>query len=158
MTTDSASFSLSGQVCDGDRIARAELGPQLLVEQFLVVRDQGVGRLEDAYRRAVVLFELDHLEVRVVARQAAQIGDIGTAPAIDRLIVIADRGERGAWPGQQPQQLVLAGIGILVFVDQQIAQAVLPFLADCRMASRRAPRAERSGRRNRPPGTRRVAA
>ena len=32
--------------------------------------------------------------------------------------------------GQQLQQFVLAGVGVLVFVDQQIAQAVLPFLAD----------------------------
>ena len=98
------------------------------------MRDQGVGRLEDADRRAVVLFELDHLEVRVVARQSAQIGDIGAAPAIDCLIVIADGGERGARAGQEPEQLVLADIGILVFIDQQIAQAVLPFIADGRLA------------------------
>jgi hypothetical protein len=82
----------------------AEVGPQLLVEQFFVVRNQRVGRLEDAYRRAVVLFELDQLEVRVVARQPAQVLDVGAAPAVDRLIVVADRSERGARPGQQPEQ------------------------------------------------------
>jgi hypothetical protein len=118
---------------DGDRVAVAEVGPQLLVEQLLVVRNQGVGRLEDAYRRAVVLFELDHLQVQVVARQPAQVLDVGAAPAVDRLVVVADGREGGARPGEQPEHAVLAGVGVLVFVDQQIAQAVLPLVAHLRM-------------------------
>jgi hypothetical protein len=85
---------------DGDRIAMAEVGPQLLVEQLFVVRDQRIGRLEDAHRRAIVLFELDQLELRIVARQPAQVLDVGAAPAIDRLIVVADRSKRGARPDE----------------------------------------------------------
>jgi hypothetical protein len=116
-----------------DRVAVAEVGPQLLVEQLLVVRDHGVRRLEDAHRRAVVLFELDQLEVRVVARQAAQVLDVGAAPAVDRLVVVADRGERRARAGELLEQAVLAGVGVLVLVDEQVAQAVLPFVEHFRV-------------------------
>ena len=111
-----------------DRVALAEVGPQFLVEQFFVVRDQRVRRLENAHRRAVILFELDQLELRVVARQSTQVLDIGAAPAVDRLVVVADRGECRARPCQQLEQVVLAGVGVLVLVDQQVAQAVLPLV------------------------------
>ena len=116
-----------------DRVAVAEVGPQLLVEQLLVVRDDGVRRLEDAHRRAVVLFELDQLEVRIVARQAAEVLDIGAAPAVDRLVVVTDRRERRARAGELLEQTVLAGVGVLVLVDEQVAQAVLPFIEHFRV-------------------------
>jgi hypothetical protein len=38
-----------------------------------------------------------------------------------------------AHAGQQLEQLVLAGVGVLVFIDQQVAQAVLPFVGDLRV-------------------------
>ena len=39
----------------------------------------------------------------------------------------------GADAGQQLEQLVLAAIGILMLIDQQVAQAILPFLGNSRM-------------------------
>ena len=118
---------------DGDLVTVTELGPELLVEQLLVVRDDVVGGLQDAHRRPVVLLQRDDLERREFGRQPLQVVDVGAAPAVDRLIVVAHGGELGADAGQQFQELVLAGVGILVFVDQQVAQAVLPFLSDRRM-------------------------
>jgi hypothetical protein len=41
-------------------------------------------------------------------------------------------------PASSLSRLVLAGVGILVFVDQQIAQAVLPLVAHFRMFSKSA--------------------
>ena len=52
-------------VGDDDLIADAVLGPQALVEQLLVVGDDGVGGFQDAARRAVVLLQLDDLELGV---------------------------------------------------------------------------------------------
>ena len=114
--------------CHRHRFAMAEVGPQFLVEQLLVMRNDGVRRLEDAHRRAVVLFEFDQLEVRIIARQAAQILDIRAAPAVDRLVVVTHRRKRRARPGDLLEQPVLAGVGVLVFIDEQVAQAVLPLV------------------------------
>ncbi len=118
---------------DGDLVTVAEFGPELLVEQLLVVRDDVVGGLQDAHRQPVVLLQRDDLERRKFGRQPLQVADVGPAPAVDRLIVVADGSELGADAGQQLEELVLAGVGILVFVNQQVAQAVLPFLGDRRV-------------------------
>ena len=95
--------------------------------------DQRISRLEDAHGRAVILFELDQLEIRVVARQAAQILDVGAAPTVDRLVVVAHRRKRRARAGDLLEQAVLAGVGVLVLVDEQVAQAVLPLVEDFRV-------------------------
>ena len=118
---------------DADRVALAEFGPQFFFEEFGVVRNQRVGGLEDAQRRAVILFELDELQIRVIARQAAQVLDVGATPAVNRLIVVAHGGKGGARAGEQFQELVLTGVGVLIFIDQQVTQAVLPLFEDCRM-------------------------
>ena len=66
----------------------------VLSNSFGLLRDQRVGRAQDAHRRAIVLLELDHLQRRIVARQLREIVERRAAPAVDRLVVVADRGER----------------------------------------------------------------
>ena len=103
--------------------------PQALVEERGVVGDEGVGRGEDATRGAVILLELDHLQLGVVLLQQLQVLDIGAAPGIDRLIVVAHRGERAAHAREQLEQPILGAIGVLIFIHQQITQTVLPALS-----------------------------
>src|SRR5512139_1636689 len=112
-----------------DRVADAEVAPQPLLEQLGIVGNEAVGGLEDANGRAVVLLQLDHVQVRVVFVELAQVVGRRAAPAVDRLVDVADRGERRAHAGELLQQAVLRDVGVLVFVDQDVAQAVLPLLA-----------------------------
>ncbi len=122
-----------GAVHHLERIAIAQLAPQLLFEHVRVLRDELVGRLEDAAHGAVVLLQLDHLEAGKVLLQQRQVFRLGAAPGVDRLVVVADHGEGAAQPDQQLHQLVLGGVGVLVFVHQQVADAVLPLLQDLRL-------------------------
>ena len=116
-----------------DRIAVAEFGPQGLVEQLLVMRDDVVCRFQYPYGRPVVLLKLDHLERGKFIGQFFQVVDIGPAPAVDRLVIIADGSELGPDTGQQLEQQVLAGVGVLIFIDQQVTQSVLPLFGNLRM-------------------------
>jgi hypothetical protein len=62
-----------------------------------------------------------------------QVFDRGAAPGVDRLVVVAHGGEHRLLADaghQQLDQLVLAGVGVLVLVHQQVAQAALPLVAD----------------------------
>jgi len=93
------------------------------------VRDERVGGLEDPGGGAVVLLQLDDAQPGVVLREQAQVLDVGAAPAVDRLIVVAHGGEGFARPGEQFQELVLGAVGVLVFIDEEVAQPVLPALA-----------------------------
>ena len=118
---------------DLDRVAVAQFRPQGFLEQLLVMCDDVVGSLQDTHCRPVVLFQFDDFQTREFIRQFFQIGDVGTAPAVNGLIVIAHRSELLAYAGELLEQLVLAGVGVLVFIDQQVAQAVLPLLGNVRM-------------------------
>ncbi|VDO17540.1 unnamed protein product, partial [Brugia timori] len=107
----------------------AELGEQRLREQLGVGADHVVGRAQDGAGRAVVLLELDDLERGVVDRQLAQVVERGAAPAVDRLVVVAHRREVAARARQRLEHLVLGGVGVLVFVHQDVAQRGLPLVA-----------------------------
>ena len=62
--------------------------------------------------------------------QAAQVFHVGAAPGVDGLVVVADGGKHAFGAAEQAHEGVLAGVGVLAFVDEQVAQAVLPAQAD----------------------------
>ena len=109
-----------------DRIAVAAIAPELLVEELRIAGDQRVRRAQDAHRGAVILLELHHLQRREVLRQLRQIVERSAAPAVDRLVVVADDGERRAFADEQLDEPVLRRIGVLVLVDEQVAAALAP--------------------------------
>ena len=57
--------------------------------------------------------------------KAQDIIHLRAAPSINRLIVITHTGDIGLVLGQQPQPQILRDIGVLIFVHQHIAKAVL---------------------------------
>ena len=118
---------LAGQHADG--FAVAQFAPQALLEHVRVVGDEPVGALEDAAAGPVVLFQLDDLQARIVLLQPAQVLRACAAPGVDGLVVVADGGEVAEPADQQPHQLVLGAIGVLVFIHQQVADPVLPVFA-----------------------------
>src|SRR5258708_14674312 len=76
-----------------DALALVERGPQGLAEPALVLRYEARGGGEDVRGRAVVLLEADDLRAREVALEAQDVADLGAAPGIDRLVVVADAAE-----------------------------------------------------------------
>ena len=111
------------------RLALAQFAEQRLRVELGVGSDHIVGRAQNGAGRAVILFELDDLERRVIDRQPLEVVQRGAAPAVDRLVVVAHRREAPARAHQQLEQLVLRGVGVLVFVHQHMAQGRLPFVA-----------------------------
>ena len=57
------------------------------------------------------------------------IGDVRAAEGVDRLIVVADRENRGVRACEQLQPLVLQHVGVLEFVDQDVREAAPIVLA-----------------------------
>ena len=70
--------------------AQHVLGAQRLAEPAFVVRDQVRGRRQDVAGAAVISFEPDDLGAGKIMIEAQNVIDLGAAPAIDRLVVIAD--------------------------------------------------------------------
>jgi hypothetical protein len=86
----------------------------------LVVADQLVGAAKDRRERAVVLLELDRHRRREVQVEAEDVGDLGAAPAVDRLVVVADHAQVLARAGEPAHHLELGAVGVLILVDHQV--------------------------------------
>ena len=83
-----------------------------------VVADQGGSRRDDRGGAAVVAHQLQPRRLRGAAEVEEEAG-IAAAKAVDRLVGIAD-GEDPAGFAETADELVLAGIKILEFVDKEL--------------------------------------
>jgi hypothetical protein len=103
-----------------------DIGEQRLAEAALVVGDEVGGGPRMCGGRAVVALEPDDLGAGEILVEAQDVVDLGAAPAIDRLVVVADAAEvlASAGPGPEPQPQILRDVGVLVLVDQDVFEAL----------------------------------
>ncbi len=116
--------ALVDALLEPQQFTTAPLGPQGLGVALAVLRDHRVGRVEDDAGRAVVLLELDHRRVGVIAVEAEEVFRLGAAPAVDRLVVIPDDAQVAAHACQVPHQGVLHAVGVLELVDEDVLVTV----------------------------------
>ncbi len=81
--------------------------------------------VEDQLGRAVVAFELDDGRVRPVALEIEDVAQVRAAPRVDRLVVVADDRQVAVLRGKGLDPQVLGTVRVLVFVDVEIAPALL---------------------------------
>ena len=105
-----------------DGFAIAGVGPQLLADAVRVVGDHRIGGIEDVGAGAVVLLQADGLRAREVLQEALHVLHFRAAPAVDGLVVVADHEHVAAVACQQAHEAVLDGVGVLEFVDQDLAE------------------------------------
>ena len=111
---------------DRDLLAHLRrVGEERLAEPAFVVGDQARGGGEDVAGRAVVPLQPDHGRAGKIALEAQDVVDLRAAPAVDRLVVVADAADVLVPLREQPQPEILRDVGVLVFVDQHVAEAAL---------------------------------
>ena len=91
-----------------------------------LLRDDGVGALEDRVRRAVVLLERDRLRAREVALELEDVADVGAAKGVDGLVGVAHGADVVVLPARSCSEPVLGVVRVLVLVDEQVAERLLP--------------------------------
>ena len=89
---------------------------------FLVKGDHAVRPVEDLFRRTVVRFEPDHFRVGPVLFEVEDVRDLGAAPPVDRLVVVADHAEVTVRKRQSLDDPVLAQVGVLILIDQEVVE------------------------------------
>ena len=112
----------------GELLAVLTLGPERLAETALVLGNKSRGGTQDLRRRTIVALEPDHLGAGEILLEAQYVVDLGPAPAIDRLVVVADTANVLVSLGQQSQPQILSNIGVLILIDQHVFEPALILL------------------------------
>lgn len=107
---------------DGSRSAGSGRFESLVVSHA-VEADQGICELQDRVAAAVVDFETDCFGLRPVFPETENVFDFGSAPAVNRLIIVPDHAEIAVGGGEGLHDPVLAFVGILVFIDEDLVKA-----------------------------------
>src|SRR5690606_85882 len=92
-----------------------KLGLKRLTQTSSINTDKPRGGGEDMRGGAVVLFQPDHRGAGEILFEPQDVSDLGPAPAVDRLVVVADAADVPVRLRQKPQPEVLADVGVLVF-------------------------------------------
>ena len=116
-----------------DLLAGLVLGAQRLAEAALVLGDQAGGGGQDMAGGAVVALQADDRRAGEIVLEAQDVVDLRAAPAVDRLVVVADAAQVLARLGEQAQPEILGDVGVLVLVHQHVAEAALVLLQHVRM-------------------------
>ena len=115
-------LEIGGGLEHPQRFALGVRRPQAFAEALAVVPDQRIGGVEDIAVRAVVLFELDDFLNMEIALQVLHVRRRRAAPAVNRLVVVADCEYRVVLPRQQLQPAVLQAIRVLKLVNEDVAE------------------------------------
>ncbi len=119
-----ALVALVGGQVERNLLARLARGEQLLGLAPAVVRDDRVGRIQNVGRGAVVLLQLHHLGGRPVLLEVQNVADVGAAPGVNRLVVVAHHHQVAVHAGQQLRDGILRLVRVLVLVDHDVAEGL----------------------------------
>src|SRR5208283_919023 len=104
---------------DFDRVALSLLGEKGFAKPLFVFGDNGIGGGKNMPGGAEILLETDLEGIRKVAGEAADVSDVAPAPAIDRLVIVADDEETFMVGGQRFEPAILGEVDVLIFVGQE---------------------------------------
>ena len=104
--------------------------PQGLAEPCPVVGDQPGGGAEYVSGGTVVLLQPDCPGAVEILLETEDVGDLGSPPAVDGLVVVADAADVPVALGEQTNPKVLCDVGVLVLVHRQVAELPLVVIED----------------------------
>ena len=122
------------EAAHGNLVALAGAGPQRLAEPAAIVIDDPGRGGKDLRRRTVILLQAHDQRAGEIALEFEDVLDLRAAPRVDRLVVVADAADVLVLLREQPQPQILRDVGVLVLVDQHIAEAVLICTKNVRVA------------------------
>ena len=118
-------FVLIISLIHGDFVALIVVRPELLSLSSLVVGDHRVGCLQDVLGGAVVLLQTNYPGALILLFKAQNVLNGSAADAIDGLIVVTHHTDILIPPGQQCGQKILQIVGVLILVNEHIAELPL---------------------------------
>ncbi len=110
-------FRIEGLVI-ANLFARTVLGPESFFFPLDVMTNQAAGNIQNVLRRTVILFQTNDLRRRKMLFKLQNVGDVGAAPAIDRLIGVAYDADVLLLFREQTNQRELQRISVMILINQ----------------------------------------
>ena len=104
-------------------ISERLVGEQRLPQAAAIVGDQSRSNGQNVPRRSIISLEPNDLGAGKVLLEAQDVFDIGAAPGVDRLVVVADAAQIAVGLGDEPEKKILNDVRVLVLVDQDVTEA-----------------------------------
>ena len=106
------------------------LGPQFLGRAVRVIFNHRISCIKNGLRGTIVLLQLDNPGLGIIRFEIHNISKIRTAPGVNTLVCIAYSADILKASGNVFRHQVLRVVRILVFVDKDIMETILPAPAD----------------------------
>ena len=110
-----------------NRRARGVFRPKIFRLPFLIICNDGVRRRQNRLRRAVILLQPYDRRFRIVLLKIQDIADIRTAPAVNRLVRVANDAKISVPGRQELRKLILGAVRVLILVHENILKPLLVF-------------------------------
>src|SRR6188508_2987073 len=101
-------------------IASVVCGPELLLFLVDIVRNYGVGRIQNCLCRAIVLFKQNDLCLWEMMLKFEDVPDVGLSKTVNALRVVSDHADILLLLSQEFDERELQRIRVLIFVDQDV--------------------------------------
>ncbi len=106
------------------------------------MRNHGIGSAQDIGTGTVVLLQPHGLRAGEILQETLDVFNLGTAPAIDGLVVVAHHEHVARFAGQHAHESILDGVGVLKLVHQNFAEACAVMRQQCRRVAQQLVRAQ----------------
>ncbi len=97
------------------------------------MRDDRIGGIQDIGRGAIVLLQLECNGTIEIAQELLHVFHLGTAPAVDGLVIVADHEDFPAAASEHTHEGVLHAVGVLELIYQQMGETLLVVVQQCRL-------------------------
>ena len=114
-----------GCAVHGYLVARRLAGEQLLRLARYVIGDNRVRRRQDVAQRTVVFLQLHYVGVGIVLLEIKDVAQVGAAPRVDGLVVVAHHHDVLVRGGKQLGKHILRVVGVLILVHHDVLEAAL---------------------------------
>jgi hypothetical protein len=118
---------------DGGLLAVGPMGAHLLRDPVGNRLREDVGGRDDEGTAPTVGREGEGGDPGMVPGEVDDVGHVGPAPLVDRLVVVTHDAELGGWTRQQRDEPFLGRVHILVLVDDQVSEVSVHCRGDLRL-------------------------
>ena len=107
----------------------------MLLYLFAVALNETTSGIDDGLSGAVVAFELEEASIGIVLAKVEDVVDVRPPETVDALCIVAHDTDTLPLVGEEADDLMLSKVGILILIDEDEMEALLPMCCHFKRSS-----------------------